>query len=95
MSQQLGHHDASITLRVYAHWLPDAPDAKPIDSMRCNHPQPPRNLRGFLMMKRSTLSSWIRLSRNELQKVARRSGAGPLPEKIASCGCKASPPLLC
>jgi hypothetical protein len=24
VSQQLGHHDASITLRVYAHWLPDA-----------------------------------------------------------------------
>ena len=24
VSQQLGHGDASITLRVYAHWLPDA-----------------------------------------------------------------------
>ena len=24
ISQQLGHRDASITLRVYAHWLPDA-----------------------------------------------------------------------
>jgi Phage integrase family len=24
VSQQLGHRDASITLRVYAHWLPDA-----------------------------------------------------------------------
>ena len=23
VSQQLGHKDASITLRVYAHWLPD------------------------------------------------------------------------
>jgi hypothetical protein len=23
VSQQLGHRDASITLRVYAHWLPD------------------------------------------------------------------------
>jgi integrase len=23
VSQQLGHHDASITLRVYVHWLPD------------------------------------------------------------------------
>ena len=24
VSQQLGHRDASITLRIYAHWLPDA-----------------------------------------------------------------------
>jgi integrase len=24
VSQQMGHHDASITLRVYAHYLPDA-----------------------------------------------------------------------
>jgi hypothetical protein len=24
VSRQLGHKDASITLRVYAHWLPDA-----------------------------------------------------------------------
>jgi len=23
VSRQLGHHDASMTLRVYAHWLPD------------------------------------------------------------------------
>ena len=24
VSQQLGHRDAAITLRVYAHWLPSA-----------------------------------------------------------------------
>ena len=24
VSRQLGHRDSSITLRVYAHWLPDA-----------------------------------------------------------------------
>ena len=24
VSQQLGHRDAAITLRVYAHWLPNA-----------------------------------------------------------------------
>jgi integrase len=23
-SSQLGHHDASIALRVYAHWLPES-----------------------------------------------------------------------
>jgi Phage integrase family len=27
VSQQLGHRDPSITLRVYAHWLPDASTA--------------------------------------------------------------------
>jgi len=27
VSQQLGHRDPSITLRVYAHWLPDASSA--------------------------------------------------------------------
>jgi integrase len=27
VSQQLGHRDPSITLRVYAHWLPDAASA--------------------------------------------------------------------
>ena len=30
MSQQLGHADASITLRVYAHYLPD-PSRKDVD----------------------------------------------------------------
>jgi integrase-like protein len=31
VSQQLGHKDPSITLRVYAHWLPDASSAKLVD----------------------------------------------------------------
>ena len=37
VSQQLGHRDASITLRVYAHWLPDRRAGKPIGSIRL-HP---------------------------------------------------------
>src|SRR5947207_739188 len=31
VSRQLGHKDASITLRVYAHWLPDSSTVKLVD----------------------------------------------------------------
>ena len=31
MSRQLGHKDASITLRVYAHWLPMLSNEKLVD----------------------------------------------------------------
>jgi hypothetical protein len=33
VSQQLGHGDASITLRVYAHWLPDTTARKGVDRL--------------------------------------------------------------
>ena len=33
VSQQLGHRDASITLRVYAHWLPDATAERGVDRL--------------------------------------------------------------
>jgi integrase len=33
VSRQLGHKDASITLRVYAHWLPDATNEKLVDAL--------------------------------------------------------------
>ena len=43
VSRQLGHKDASITLRVYAHWLPDASTAKLVDALDVTPPQtPPR-----------------------------------------------------
>jgi integrase len=31
VSRQLGHRDPSITLRVYAHWMPAASDARAVD----------------------------------------------------------------
>jgi integrase len=31
VSRQLGHKDAAITLRVYAHWLPDASRDRLVD----------------------------------------------------------------
>jgi integrase len=33
VSHQLGHRDASITLRVYAHWLPEATSEKLVDAL--------------------------------------------------------------
>jgi integrase len=38
VSRQLGHKDASITLRVYAHWLPDAATAKAVDLLDDTQP---------------------------------------------------------
>ena len=33
VSKQLGHRDASITLRVYAHWLPDSSARRGVDRL--------------------------------------------------------------
>jgi integrase len=33
VSQQLGHRDASIALRVYAHWLPSGSDLRVVDRL--------------------------------------------------------------
>ena len=33
VSQQLGHKDSAITLRVHAHWLPDTTARKGVDRL--------------------------------------------------------------
>ena len=38
VSRQLGHKDASITLRVYAHWLPDPSRDKLVNLLDDTHP---------------------------------------------------------
>ena len=38
VSRQLGHKDAAITLRVYAHWLPDASKDKLVNLLDDTHP---------------------------------------------------------
>jgi len=38
VSRQLGHKDASITLRVYAHWVPDALMIKAVDLLDDSQP---------------------------------------------------------
>jgi len=39
VSRQLGHKDPSITLRVYAHWLPDASTEKLVDGLDDTSPR--------------------------------------------------------
>ena len=39
VSRQLGHMDPSITLRVYAHWLPDASKVKLVDVLDDTSPR--------------------------------------------------------
>ena len=38
VAQQLGHRDASITLRVYAHWLPNLSDVRAVDLLDDTQP---------------------------------------------------------
>ena len=33
VSRQLGHKDSAITLKVYAHWLPDTTTRKGVDQL--------------------------------------------------------------
>ena len=46
VSRQLGRRDASTTLRIYAHWVPDASSFGPSICLTTrNRPQPIRNRR--------------------------------------------------
>jgi integrase len=38
VSRQMGHKDSAITLRVYAHWLPEAGARKGVDQLDGKHP---------------------------------------------------------
>jgi hypothetical protein len=38
VSRQLGHRDASITLRVYAHWIPDVSAMKAVNLLDNTQP---------------------------------------------------------
>jgi integrase len=40
VSGQLGHREAAITLRVYAHWLPSASDLRAVDRLDHDRTQP-------------------------------------------------------
>ena len=42
MSRQLGHKDASITLRVYAHWLPDVSRGRLVNLLDETAPRSPQ-----------------------------------------------------
>src|SRR6188474_1784058 len=38
VARQLGHRDASTTLRIYAHWLPDASRTRTVDLLDATPP---------------------------------------------------------
>jgi len=38
VARQLGHRDASTTLRIYAHWLPDASRTRAVDLLDGTRP---------------------------------------------------------
>ena len=44
VSRQLGHKDSSITLRVYAHWLPDTSGQRGVDRLDESFPAIPHPL---------------------------------------------------
>lgn len=58
VSRQLGHKDASITLRVYAHWLPDASTRRLVDLLDDTH----RRHRGGTQAAPRTSATRIRFS---------------------------------
>ena len=73
VSRQLGHRDASITLRVYAHWLPDASRERLVDrldAMQPCNPAQPRQSRGENQMPLSALESVV--SRGGIEPPTRR-----------------------
>jgi len=74
VSRQLGHKDASITLRVYAHWLPDASNDKLVDALDDAAPHapqaPPAASRGDDQIPLSALSGMV--SRVGIEPTTRR-----------------------
>ena len=78
VSRQLGHRDASITLRVYAHWLPDTSARKGVDRLddtqRSATPAQPEAL---TVNERNQLSA--------LSTVVSRVGIEPTTRRLRVC----------
>src|SRR3981081_2949388 len=74
VSRQLGHRDASITLRVYAHWLPDASAIKAVDLLDETQPAPtPAQPRGGIRQAWNALSAFGRMvSQDGIEPSTRR-----------------------
>ena len=65
VSKQLGHKDAAITLRVYAHWLPQLSGRKLVDLLDDGHPARVAVSRLFGVVSRifvswNQLETWLR-----------------------------------
>jgi len=78
VSRQLGHKDPSITLRVYAHWLPDLSREKLVDvlddtSLRVTQASP------------TTLDAEARRALSGLGSVVSRVGIEPTTRRLRVC----------
>jgi integrase len=66
VSRQLGHKDAAITLRVYAHWLPDPSSVKLVDALDDAAPRGPQTApRAFSDNDQKALSAFGRMVSQE------------------------------
>jgi hypothetical protein len=78
VSRQLGHKDASITLRVYAHWLPDPTSEKLVDALDDAAPDVPQAApQAFDDGDRKLLSG--------LKSVVSRVGIEPTTRRLRVC----------
>jgi integrase len=78
VSRQLGHKDPSITLRVYAHWLPDPMSAKLVDALDDARPSAtPAQPNAAVVGDRATLSL--------LESVVSRVGIEPTTRRLRVC----------
>ena len=78
VSRQLGHKDASTTLRVYAHWLPDATSARYVDALDDTAPDvTPAAPRAFDERDQNLLSA--------LDGVVSRDGIEPSTRRLRVC----------
>ena len=78
VSQQLGHRDASITLRVYAHWVPDASAAKAVDLLDDTQPSATQT-------QPSTRSGEWRNAVSPYGRMVSRVGIEPTTRRLRVC----------
>jgi len=77
VSRQLGHRDASITLRVYAHWLPDTSARKGVDRLDDTQPSAtPAEPEALTVNERNQLS--------RLSTVVSRTGIEPARRRAST-----------
>ena len=78
VSRQLGHHDSAITLRVYAHWLPDTTARKGVDRLdESRTPATPAQPKALTEREK------IQLSR--VNAVVSRVGIEPTTRRLRVC----------
>jgi hypothetical protein len=78
VSRQLGHKDASITLRVYAHWLPNDSTVKLVDVL--DDASPPVTPASPAMKSKIDQNALSRLAR-----MVSRVGIEPTTRRLRVC----------